>query len=84
MHRCNQNIPWRLKGKFYKTVVRKVLLYGSECWATKKQDEQKICGKTRNDKIRNEAICATLGVVPIDNKMRESRLSGLVMYGGDL
>ncbi|KAL4188164.1 hypothetical protein AMTRI_Chr09g42710 [Amborella trichopoda] len=33
-----------------------------------------MSGKTRRDRIRNESIRENLGVVPIDNKMRESRL----------
>ena len=34
-----------------------------------------MSGKTRNDKIRNEFIRGSLGVVPIGDKIRESRLS---------
>ena len=33
-----------------------------------------MCGKSRKDKIRNDAIRARLGVASIDDKMRESRL----------
>ena len=33
-----------------------------------------MSGKTRKDKIRNEFICESLGVAPIGDKMRESRL----------
>ena len=74
-----------LKGKFYKTAVRPSLLYGTECWANKKQHTQKIslakmrmlrwmCGKTRMDKVKNEDICSLVGVAPIEDKMRESSL----------
>ena len=33
-----------------------------------------MSGKTRNDKIRNEFICGSLGVASMSDKMRESRL----------
>ena len=33
-----------------------------------------MSGKTRKDKIMNEFIRGSLGVVPMDNKMKESRL----------
>ena len=50
-------IPAKLKGKFYRTVIRPTMLYGTECWATKKQHISKmsvaemrmlrwLCGKT--------------------------------------
>ena len=34
---CDRNMPLSLKGKFYRTTVRPSLLYGTECWANKKQ-----------------------------------------------
>ena len=39
---CDKRIPMRLKGKFYKSVVRPAMLYGSECWAVDKKIEQKM------------------------------------------
>ena len=33
-----------------------------------------MCGHTRKDKIRNEIIRNKVGVVPIEEKMRETRL----------
>ena len=82
---CDGKIPLKLKGKFYRTVIRPVLLYGSECWAIKYQHEQKtsvaemrmlrwMCGHTKKYKIRNEIIRNKVGVVPIEEKMRETRL----------
>lgn len=32
------------------------------------------CGKTKSDRIGNETIHGTVGVVPIQNKLRENRL----------
>ena len=58
-------MPTRLKGNFYRTMIRPVMTYGVECWPSKKQYMHKIdviemrmlrwmCGKSRKDKIRNE------------------------------
>ena len=33
-----------------------------------------MCGKTRKDKIRNEDIHRQVGIVPIEDKLRENRL----------
>ncbi|RZB81212.1 LINE-1 retrotransposable element ORF2 protein isoform B [Glycine soja] len=82
---CDAKVPIKLKGKFYRTAVRPVILYGTECWAVKSQHENKVgvaemrmlrwmCGKTRQDKIRNGAIREKVGVAPIVEKMVENRL----------
>ena len=60
-------ISTRTKKKLYKTLVIPVLLYRSECWCLKREDERKllvaemswlrgILGKSRREKIRNENI----------------------------
>ncbi|KAL5155233.1 LINE-1 retrotransposable element ORF2 protein [Glycine soja] len=82
---CDAKVPIKLKGKFYRTAVRLAILYGTECWAVKSQHETKVgvaemrmlrwmCGKTRQDKIRNGAIRERVGVAPIVEKMVENRL----------
>ncbi|CAL5373127.1 unnamed protein product [Camellia sinensis] len=82
---CDKRIPTGLKGKFYRTAIRPAMLYGTECWATKKQHVDKMsvaemrmlrwmCGKTRQDRIRNECIREWVGVAPIEDKLRENRL----------
>ena len=82
---CDRNMLMSLNGKFYRTVVRPSLLYGTECWANKKQHTQRInvaemqmlrwmCGKIRMDRVRNEDIRSLVGVAPIEDKMRENRL----------
>ncbi|KAL5164575.1 Craniofacial development protein 2 [Glycine soja] len=82
---CDAKVPIKLKGKFYRTAIRPAILYGTECWAVKSQHENKVgvaemrmlrwmCGKTRQDKIRNEAIRERVGVAPIVEKMVENRL----------
>ncbi|XP_071722275.1 protein NETWORKED 4A-like [Rutidosis leptorrhynchoides] len=75
----------RLKGKFYRTAVRPTILYVSECWPIKKQQEHKIkvaemrilrwtSGLTLRDKVRNETIRSDLNVAPIDEKIREGQM----------
>ncbi|KAH1239249.1 Phospholipid-transporting ATPase 3 [Glycine max] len=82
---CDAKVPIKLKGKFYRTAVRSTILYGTKCWAVKSQHETKVgvaemrmlrwmCGKTRQDKIRNGAIRERVGVAPIVEKMVENRL----------
>ncbi|KAJ7979012.1 Retrovirus-related Pol polyprotein LINE-1 [Quillaja saponaria] len=82
---CDPKIQNRLKGKFYKSAVRPAMLYGTECWAVKKQHSHKMgvaemrmlrwmTGHTRNDRIRNEEIRRKVEVAPIEEKMRENRL----------
>ncbi len=82
---CDRSIPLKLKGKFYRTAIRPVLLYGTECWASKKEHVQKVgvtemrmlrwmCGNTLRDRIRNEVIRQKVGVADIASKLRENRL----------
>ena len=65
--------------------VRPAMLYGSECWAAKKQHEQKLHtnemkmlrwagGVTLLDKIQNQRVRGSFGVAPIVEKLTESRL----------
>jgi hypothetical protein len=79
-------MPLKLKGKICKTIIRPVVLYGSECWATKMRGEMRLhvtemrmlkwmCGVTRMDKIRNEYIRESLKVAPVTEKMRNNRLA---------
>lgn len=85
---CDRRMPVKLKGMIYKTIktiIRPVLMYGSETWAATKRNvltiqvsEMKMlrwmCGVTRLDKIRNEYVRGSLGVRDIADKMQESRL----------
>nr|XP_009757270.1 PREDICTED: uncharacterized protein LOC104210150 [Nicotiana sylvestris] len=82
---CDNNVPLRLKGKFYRVVVRPAMLYGAKCWPVKKSHVQKMsmaemrmlrwmCGHTRKDKIMKEVIRDKVGVTSVEAKLRESRL----------
>ncbi|KAM1659569.1 hypothetical protein ACFX2K_002661 [Malus domestica] len=79
---CDRRRPLKLKGKFYRTVIRSEMLYGTECWAVKHQHvgvvEMRMLrwmyGHTRKDKIMNEDIRGKVGVAEIEGKMRENRL----------
>ncbi|KAF3657255.1 Potassium transporter 7 [Capsicum annuum] len=57
---CDKKVPPKLKGKFYRVVVRSALLYGAECWP--------------RDRVRNETIREKVGVTSVECKMREARL----------
>ena len=83
------------EGKFYRTAIRPALLYGTEYWAIKRYHAQKMSaiemcifrwmsGNTKRDKERNEDIRIKIGVATIEEKMRENRYDGLVMYHVDL
>ena len=80
----DKKVPVKLKSKLYKTVVRPAMVYGSECWALRKQEEQRLHttemkmlrwsqGKTRNDRIKNDTIRGN--VTPINSVLTQKRLS---------
>ncbi|KAI0489432.1 hypothetical protein KFK09_029275 [Dendrobium nobile] len=82
---CDRNVPLKLKGKFYKMVVRPAMLYGAECWPLKVKHNTKLSvaemrmlrwmsGFTLRDRIQNEHIREKVGVAPVEDKIRESRL----------
>ena len=75
----DRRVPQKLKGKFYRTAIRLVMLYGAECWPTKRRHVQQLsvaemrmlrwsCGHTRRDRVRNEVIRDRIGVAPIEEK----------------
>nr|XP_009795963.1 PREDICTED: uncharacterized protein LOC104242585 [Nicotiana sylvestris]XP_016467879.1 PREDICTED: uncharacterized protein LOC107790467 [Nicotiana tabacum] len=84
----DKSVPPKLKGKFYRVVVRSPILCGVECWPVKKSHVQKMivaemrmlrwmCGHTRKDRIRNEVIRNKVGVASVEDKLWESRLRWL-------
>ena len=61
------------------------MLYGTECWPTKRRHEQQLsvaemrmlrwfCGHTRRDRVRTETIRERVGVAPIEEKLTQHRL----------
>ncbi|ONM58670.1 Retrovirus-related Pol polyprotein LINE-1 [Zea mays] len=82
---CDHRVPHKLKGKFYRTAIRPAMLYGAECWPTKRRHVQQlsvaemrmlrwICGHTRRDRVRNDDIRERVGVAPIEEKLMQHRL----------
>ncbi|AQK67802.1 Retrovirus-related Pol polyprotein LINE-1 [Zea mays] len=82
---CDPRVPHKLKGKFYRTAIRPAMLYGAECWPTKRRHVQQlcvtemrmlrwICGHTRRDRVRNDDIRERVGVAPIEEKLMQHRL----------
>ena len=82
----DKKVPVKLKSKQYKTVVRPAMVYGSECWVLRKQEEQRLHttemkmlmwsqGNTRKDSIKNETIRGNAKVTPINSVLTQKRLS---------
>jgi hypothetical protein len=82
---CDPRVPLKLKGKFYRTAIRPAMLYGAECWPTKRRLVQQlsvaemrmlrwICGNTRRDRVRNDDIHESLEVAPVEEKLVQHRL----------
>ena len=82
---CDRRVPQKLKGKFYRTAIRPAMLYGAECWPTKRRHVQQLsvaemrmlrwfCGHTRRDRVWNEAIRERIGMAPIEEKLTQHRL----------
>jgi len=78
-------VPQKLKGKFYRTIIRPAMLYGGEYWPIKIRHVQQlsvvemrmlrwICDHIRIDRVRNDDIHHRLGVAPIEEKLVQHRL----------
>ena len=39
---CDKRMPQKLKGKFYRTIICPAMLYGAECWHTKRRHVQQL------------------------------------------
>jgi hypothetical protein len=83
---CDPRVPPKLKGKFYRTAIQLIMLYGAECWPIKRRHVQQlsiakmcmlrwICGHTRRDHIQNDDIRERLGVAPVEEKRGRGRPS---------
>ncbi|XP_019246422.1 PREDICTED: uncharacterized protein LOC109226074 [Nicotiana attenuata] len=78
-------VPSRLKGKFYRVVIRPAMLYEAKCCAVNNSHFQKLkvaetrmlrwmCWYARRDRIRNEVIRDKVGVASMEEKLRQVRL----------
>jgi hypothetical protein len=79
---CDKRVPKKLKCKFYRTTISPAMLYGAECWPTKRRHIQQlsvvemhmlcwIYGHTRLDRVRNDDIRDRLGIAPIKEKLTQ-------------
>ena len=74
-------MPMKVKDKIYRTIVKPVMIYRSECWAVKKNDTQKLHttemrmprlarGETKMDHIKNEDIWREANIEPMATFLR--------------
>ena len=93
----NRYINIKTRGKIFNVCVRSVLLYGSECWAMRKEDKARlerndramlrwICGVKISDRVSLDSLYQRLGIAPLTTLLRSRRLrclgmSGVVMAG---
>jgi hypothetical protein len=82
---CDPRVPLKLKVKFYRTVIRPVMLYEAQWWPTKRRHVQQlsvaemcmlrwICGNTKKDRVQNDDIRERLGVTLVEKKVVQHRL----------
>jgi hypothetical protein len=82
---CDPRVPLKLKCKFYRTVIRPVMLYRAEYWPTKRRHVQQlsvakmrmlrwICGHIIRDRVQNDDIRERLRVAPVEEKLKQHRL----------
>jgi len=75
----------KIKGTIYRSCVQSVMIYGSETWATKVEDVNRLvraermmvrwmCGVTLKDRIHSEELLARLGITSVADVVRRGRL----------
>src|SRR3984885_7608136 len=85
----SRSLSTKTKVKIYGALVIPVLLYGSECWCLRKEDERRLLvaemswlrrmiGRSRRERIRNEVTRQELGH---ESRMTEKRRPATVLYG---
>ncbi|CAK9304351.1 unnamed protein product [Gordionus sp. m RMFG-2023] len=82
---CDKKRPIWLKSKAYKSIVRPVLLYGSETWALNATEEKLLqatemriirwnLGYAKLDHMTNDCLRAKMGIQPMADLINENRL----------
>ena len=82
---CDKKVLIKLKDKVYKTVIKPTMTYGTECWAVRKKDENRlhvaemrmlrwIRGNTRKDHVRNKTMQEDAKVCHISTFLRQKPL----------
>jgi hypothetical protein len=75
----------KIKGTIYRSCVQSVMIYGSETWATKVEDVNRLvraermmvrwmCGVTLKDRIHSEELLERLGITSVADVVRRGRL----------
>jgi hypothetical protein len=75
----------KVKGKLYNMYVQCAMMYGSETWAMKVEDIQRLeraekmmmrwmCGVTLKDRKTSEELRERLGIVSVSERVRQGRL----------
>ena len=81
----SKSISLHRRGHLFSTCVRRVLLHGAECWATRKMDMDRImrtdrsmmrwiCNVRITDRIRITSLLQRLNLASIESLVRGSRL----------
>jgi hypothetical protein len=91
-----KGLSLKVKGRVYGACVRRVMLYGSETWAIKEENTQRMertemqmvrmmCGTRLLERKRNEELRGWLGLESVRKVMRRGRLRwfGHVMRRGE-
>ena len=71
---CNRNIPTKLNDKVYKTAIKPAMIYVTECWAVRKNEERKLHTTTvakRKDHVIHMDIWKEEHMYPIAEFLRE-------------
>ena len=79
---CDRKVQDKVKRKFYRTMIRSAMLYGSECWALKRQHEHKMevaemrmlrwmCSHTIKDRIPMIIFKKELGQLQLQIKWQK-------------
>jgi len=82
---ATRGISLKLKGKIYRACVQSVLVYGSETWPMKVEDNRRLertervmvrrmCGVTLSDRIKSDELIGRLGIESVTEVVSRGRL----------